>query len=114
MKKVAFAVATGFLVGIAAAFVVLREQAPDLPFVETAAELPTASAERPPSATPRTLSEIARLAGNFEQTAALYHFSVAPTLQRWTVFSSSWRALGGLTPFSAQTTRFPPVPASKP
>ena len=45
MKKVAFAVATGFLVGIAAAFVVLRDQAPDLPFVETAAELPTASAE---------------------------------------------------------------------
>lgn len=85
MKKVAFAVATGFLVGIAAAFVVLRDQAPDLPFVETAAELPTASAERPPSATPRTLSEIARLAGNFEQTAALYQLlrrADAATLDR--------------------------------
>ena len=85
MKKVAFAVATGFLVGIAAAFVVLRDQAPDLPFVETAAELPTASAERPPSATPRSLSEIARLAGDFEQTAALYQLlrrADAATLDR--------------------------------
>ena len=95
MKKVAFAVATGFLVGIAAAFVVLRDQAPDLPFVETAAELPTASAERPPSATPRSLSEITRLAGDFEQTAALYQLlrgADAATLDRLLVEADALNA----------------------
>ena len=72
MAKLGIAVVAGFLVGIAAAFVVLRDQAADLPLGQTAAEVPAASVERPPSATPRTLGEITRLAGDFEQTAALY------------------------------------------
>ena len=72
MAKLGIAIAAGFLLGIGAAFVVLRGPAPDIPMVETAAKLPTPRAEQRLSATPRTLAEITRLASDFEQTAVLY------------------------------------------
>lgn len=72
MAKLGIAVATGFLIGIVATFVALRDQTLDVPTVQPAAKLPTPSPEQPPSDTPRTLGEITRLASDFEQTAALY------------------------------------------
>lgn len=72
MAKLGIAIAAGFLLGIGAAFIVPRGPVSDVPVVETAAKLPTTRAEQRLSATPRTLAEIARLASDFEQTAALY------------------------------------------
>lgn len=72
MAKLGIAIAAGFLVGIGAAFTVLRGPAPDMPVVETAAKLSAPSAEQPANGTPRTLAEITGLASDFEQTAVLY------------------------------------------
>ena len=72
MAKLGIAVATGLLIGIVATFVVLRDQAPDVPTVQPAAKLPTPSPGQSSSDTPRTLGEITRLASDFAQTAALY------------------------------------------
>lgn len=85
MAKLGIAIAAGVLVGIGAAFIVLRGPAPDIPMVETAVKLPTPRAEQRLSTTPRTLAEITRLASDFEQTAALYQLlrrADAATLDR--------------------------------